>query len=41
MIDPATGWFEVKLIDSKQAYNAATAVELTWLTRYPRLSIIY
>jgi hypothetical protein len=38
MIDPATGWFEVREIDTKQVYNVATAVELTWLMHYPRHS---
>jgi hypothetical protein len=28
MIDPVTGWFEVREIDTKQAYNVANAVEL-------------
>jgi hypothetical protein len=40
MIDPATGWFEVREIDTKHAYNVAEAVELAWLTRYPRPNII-
>ncbi len=40
MIDPATGWFEVREIETKHAYNVAEAVELAWLTRYPRPNII-
>ena len=40
MIDLATGWFEVREIDTKHAYNVANAVELAWLTRYPRPNII-
>jgi hypothetical protein len=40
MIDPATGWFEVKEIDSKHAYNVATAAELAWFMHYPRPSMI-
>jgi hypothetical protein len=28
MIDPATGWFEVREIDTKHVYNLAAAVEL-------------
>jgi hypothetical protein len=40
MIDPATGWFEVRVIDSKNIYNVAVAVELAWLMHYPRPSII-
>ena len=35
MIDPATGWFEIKEIPSKRADYVSNAVELTWLTRYP------
>jgi transposase InsO family protein len=35
MIDPATGWFELKRINSKQAIEVANTVEQTWLTRYP------
>jgi hypothetical protein len=31
-----TGWFDVKEIDSKHTYNVAAAVELAWLTHYPR-----
>jgi hypothetical protein len=40
MIDPATGWFEMRQISSKHAYVVANEVELAWLTRYPRPSII-
>ena len=35
MIDPATSWFEMKQIKNKTAFEVATAVEQTWLTRYP------
>ncbi|MFM8622685.1 MAG: RNase H-like domain-containing protein, partial [Holophagaceae bacterium] len=35
MIDPATGWFEMKQLHSKRADEVANAVEMTWLTRYP------
>ena len=35
MIDPATGWFEIKDIKSKRADIIANVVEKTWLTRYP------
>lgn len=35
MIDPATGWVEIKDIDKKQAINIANIVETTWLSRYP------
>ena len=36
MIDPATGWFEIKEIKSKRADIVANVIEQTWLTRYPR-----
>ena len=35
MIDPATGWFEIKTIPSKRADVIANLVEQTWLSRYP------
>ena len=35
MIDPATGWFEMRQIKDKYAYTVANLVEQTWLTRYP------
>jgi Integrase zinc binding domain len=35
MIDPATGWFEMKQINDKEATTVAIIVETTWLTRYP------
>lgn len=35
MIDPATGWLEIREIKSKDAPNIANLVEQTWLTRYP------
>ena len=35
MIDPATGWFEMRKINDKQSYTVAQQVELAWLTRYP------
>ena len=34
MIDPATGWFKVKEIPSKDAAMEANLVELQWLTYY-------
>ena len=40
MIDPATGWFEMKEIQNKEAINIANIVEQTWLTRYPWPTII-
>lgn len=35
MIDPATGWFEMREIPNKEAFTIANLVEQTWLTRYP------
>ena len=35
MIDPATGWFEILEIPSKQADEIANLLEQTWLVRYP------
>ena len=40
MIDPATGWFEVKQIQDKEPGTIANAVEQAWLTRYPWPAII-
>ena len=34
MIDPATGWFEMKEIKTKAADTVANMLEQTWLTRY-------
>ena len=35
MIDPATGWFEVKEIGDRKAATVAAAFNDAWLTRYP------
>ena len=35
MIDPATGWFEIKQVDNKESHTVSEAVEQSWLTRYP------
>ena len=35
MIDPATGWFEIKQIPNKEAHTIAEAAEQTWFSRYP------
>lgn len=35
MIDPATGWFEMREISTKSADNIANVLEQAWLTRYP------
>ena len=40
MIDPATGWFEIKEIKEKSADYIANLVELTWITRYPTPDIV-
>ena len=34
MIDPATGWFEMKEIQTKESINIHNIVEQTWLTQY-------
>jgi len=36
IIDPATGWFEVKAIDAPTAANTAAAIDDVWFCRYPR-----
>ena len=35
MIDPATGWFEMRELPNKEAITVANLVEQAWLTRYP------
>ena len=35
MIDPATGWFEMRELKTKDAGTVANIVEQAWLTRYP------
>ena len=35
MIDPATGWIEIRAVPSARADLVANQVELAWLTRYP------
>ena len=35
MIDPATGWFEIAEIPTKQADDVSNILEMHWLTRYP------
>ena len=35
MIDPATDWFEIKVIQTKRADAIANLVEQTQLVRYP------
>jgi hypothetical protein len=40
MIDPATGWFEIKQYDDKKSITVPNIVEQEWLTCYPRPSLI-
>jgi transposase InsO family protein len=35
MIDPATGWFEIREIPDKESGSVANLVETAWMTRYP------
>ncbi len=35
MIDPATGWFEIKQYDDKRSITVANIAEQEWFTRYP------
>ena len=35
MIDPVTGWFEIKPTSEKDSMTVANIVETTWLSRYP------
>jgi hypothetical protein len=34
MIDPATGWFEIKQYDDKKSITVTNIVEQEWLTHY-------
>ena len=40
MIDPVTGWFEIKQYDDKKSITVANIVEQEWLARYPRPCLI-
>jgi transposase InsO family protein len=40
IIDPATGWFEMKEIGRPNAHNTAAALDDAWLSRYPRPQIV-
>jgi len=40
MIDPVTGWIEIKEITTKRANVVANVLEMTWLTCYPRQNAI-
>ena len=35
MINPATGWIEIRTVPSARVDLVANQVELAWLTRYP------
>ena len=35
MMDPATGWFEIRQVPTKRADFIANLIEFAWLTRYP------
>jgi hypothetical protein len=35
MIDPSTGWFEVKDVDDKSAKESMNTFYDVWLSRYP------
>ena len=40
IIDPATGWFEMKEIGASDAATTAAAMDDVWFSRYPRPQII-
>jgi hypothetical protein len=40
MIDPATGWFEVKDVPDYTAMSTQAAFDEVWLSRYPRPEVI-
>ena len=40
MIDPATGWLEIRELKSKELFNVANIVQQAWLTRYPWPTIL-
>jgi hypothetical protein len=40
MIDPSTGWFEIKALDNPKAATVMAAMDDTWLSRYPRPQIV-
>jgi hypothetical protein len=40
MINPATGWFDIKQYDDKKSITVANIVEQELLTHYPRPSLI-
>jgi hypothetical protein len=40
MIVPATSWFEIKQVQSREAHTVPNLVEQTWLTQYPWRTIV-
>ena len=40
MIDPATGWFEMKEIEAPDSASTSAAMDDVWFSRYPRPKII-
>jgi hypothetical protein len=36
MIDPSTGWFEVKNVKNKSVKESMNTFDDVWLSRYPR-----
>jgi hypothetical protein len=36
MMDPSTGWFEVKEVKDKSAKDSMNTFDDVWLSRYPR-----
>jgi hypothetical protein len=40
MIDPATGWLEIKEVPKKKDITIAETVEQVWLTRYPKPQVL-
>ena len=40
MINPVTGWFEIKQYDDKESITVANIVEQEWLARCPRPYLI-
>ena len=40
MINPVTGWFEIKQYDDKESITVANIVKQEWLARYPRPYLI-
>jgi hypothetical protein len=41
MINPATGWFEIKQYDDKKSITVTNIVEQEWLTHYLAVTSSY